>query len=535
MAYDRRLFPGSAHLASLFRSSVVVSGMTMVSRVLGFARDVALARVFGASPAMDAFLVAFKIPNFLRRLFAEGAFAQAFVPVFSAYKAQDDAAALRELTDRVAGTLGLILFVVSALGVLGAPLLILLFAPGFVDDAAQFALAADLLRITFPYLLFISLTAFVGGMLNAFGRFVVPALTPVLLNICLLLAALVFAPRFAEPVRALAWGVFAAGIAQLLFQLPFIWRLRLLPLPRWGWAHVGVKRILRLMVPTLLGSSVAQINLLLDTLIASFLAAGSLSWLYYSDRLMEFPLGVFGVAVATVILPSLSRRHAGGNAEHFRATLDWALRWMVLIGIPAAAGLAMLAWPILTTLFYSASFQAADVSMSTLSLVAYTLGLPALLLVKVLLPGFYARQDTRTPVRIGIIAMAANMGLNLLFVVPLVQLGFTGPHMGLALATSCSGALQAGLLYRHLRLAGVYRASPGWGRLWLQVGLAVAAMLVALWLLGPARQDWLLMPGVSRGLWLAGLVGGAGVVYGAVLLLAGLRPADLRQQPGSVA
>ncbi|HHC71821.1 MAG TPA: murein biosynthesis integral membrane protein MurJ, partial [Thiotrichales bacterium] len=327
----------------LLRSTAVVSAMTLVSRVLGFVRDMVFARFFGAGEAMDAFFVAFKIPNFMRRLFAEGAFSQAFVPVLSEYRQQRGQEAVKALVDRVAGVLGGVLAMITVVGVVAAPLLILLFAPGFLRESAdKFDLAADLLRFTFPYLFFISLTAFAGGILNSYGRFGVPAFTPVLLNLVLIGFALWVAPLFETPVVALALGVLVAGATQLAFQLPFLLRLGLLPRPRWDRAHEGVRKILRLMMPALFGSSVAQINLLLDTLIASFLVSGSVSWLYYSDRLMEFPLGVFGIALSTVILPSLSRRHADGSGEAFSATLDWALRWALLIAVPATVGLAVL-------------------------------------------------------------------------------------------------------------------------------------------------------------------------------------------------
>ena len=512
----------------LLRSTAVVGAMTLLSRILGFVRDVVFARLFGADAAMDAFLVAFKIPNFLRRLFAEGAFSQAFVPVFSERRGQRDAGEVKALADAVAGSFGLVLLAITALGVLAAPLLILLFAPGFAGDPQQYRQAVDMLRITFPYLMLISLTAFAGGILQSYGRFAVPAFTPVLLNLSFLGCALWLAPHFAVPVTALAWAVLLAGIGQLLFQIPFLWRLGMLPRPRWGWREPGVRRILRLMLPTLFGSSVAQINLLFDTLIASFLAAGSVSWLYYSDRLMEFPLGTLAIAMATVILPSLSRRHAASDPERFRLTLDWALRLAVLFGLPAAIGLALLAGPILITLFHSAAFGDHDVAMATASLVAYALGLPAHILIKVLLPGYYARQDTDTPVRIGVIAMVSNMVVNVLLVMALVQLGFSAPHAGLALATSLSACLNAVLLYRGLRRAGVYAPGPGWGVFLSQVTLASAALAaLLLWGAGPAEM-WVTQATAARAVALSVLIAGGAGVYFSALWLAGFRPASLR-------
>ncbi len=509
------------------RSTAVVGGMTMISRLLGFVRDMVIARLFGAGAGTDAFFVAFKIPNLLRRLFAEGAFSQAFVPVLSEYRANRDHEEVRQLTARVAGTLGGILFLVTLIGVIAAPLLIMLFAPGFIDEQERFDLASGMLRITFPYLLFISLTALAGGVLNSYGRFAAPAFTPVLLNVSMIGAAIWLAPHMEQPVTALAWGVFIAGVAQLLFQLPFLMRLRLLGWPRWGWRDSGVKRIIQLMLPAIFGSSVAQINLLFDTLLASLLVTGSVSWLYYSDRLVEFPLGVFGIALATVILPSLSRQHADQSPERFSRTLDWALRWVMLVGTPCSVGLFLLAGPMLTTLFQYGEFGAADVRMASLSLMAYALGLLGFILVKVLAPGYYARQDTRTPVRIGIIAMLANMVLNVLFVAPMVWLDIPGPHTGLALATACSAFLNAALLLRGLRAEGVFRAQPGWGRLLLQLLLANLALAVAVLLTSGSMAEWLEWGWFERVMRLLLSIGAGALTYGAVLWLLGIRPAQL--------
>ncbi|MDE2088687.1 MAG: murein biosynthesis integral membrane protein MurJ [Gammaproteobacteria bacterium] len=507
---------------SLIKSTATVGGMTLISRVLGFVRDVVLARVFGAGLGMDAFFVAFKIPSFLRRLFAEGAFSQAFVPVLSEYKTRHGEAPLRELVDHVAGTLGGVLLLVTIAGTLAAPLLVLVFAPGFVHTPDKYALTARMLHVTFPYLLFISLTAFSAGILNSHGRFGVPALTPVLLNLCLIGAALLLAPYFHPPVVALAWGVFAAGVVQLLFQLPFLHRLRLLPRPRWGWRHPGVQRILRLMLPAIFGSSVAQINLLIDTLIASFLVTGSVSWLYYSDRLMEFPLGVFGIALGTVILPSLSRQHAQAAPERFIQTLDVALRWVALIGLPAALGLMLLAGPMLATLFHYGAFSAYDVHMASRSLMAFAFGLPGFILVKVLAPAYYARQDTRTPVRIGVIAMLSNIAFNLLLVVPLA-------HAGIALATSLAAFLNGALLLRALRRSDIYRPLAGWRPFLLRVAAANAVMTALLWLGSERLAVWLRWDAAQRALHLAGWILAAGIVYFVSLWVLGLRLKQLRR------
>jgi len=498
--------------------------MTMISRIFGYLRDVVIAISFGATGSTDAFFVAFRIPNFLRRLFAEGAFSQAFVPVFTEYREQRDRADLRDLIDHVAGILTLVLGVVTVLGVIAAPAIILVFAPGFVGDATQFGLASEMLRITFPYLMFISLTALAGGILNSLGRFAVPAFTPVLLNLSLIGAALLLAPRMEQPVTALAWGVLVAGVAQLAFQAPFLYRLGLMPHLRIRRAHEGVRRILKLMLPALVGTSVVQINLLFDTLIASFLAAGSISWLYFSDRFVELPLALFGVAIGTVILPRLSRQHSRNTPQHFSETLDWALRLALIIAVPAMVGLVMLAGPILVTLIQYRAFSFSDTQMARLSLMAYAAGLPAFILIKVLAPGFYSRQDTRTPVRIGIIAMLANMGLNVLFVVPWVLLGLPGPHAGLALATSFSACLNAGLLLRRLQKQGTFQPSRGWASLSRRIAMAAATMGVVLWFAAPALAEWSVWSAWERGLVLGILIAIGTAAYIAVLYALGIRP-----------
>lgn len=508
--------------AKLFKNTATVGAMTLTSRVLGLVRDMVFAR-FGVGLGMDAFFVAFKIPNFMRRLFAEGAFSQAFVPVLGEYRTQRSHEEVRSLVDRVAGTLAGILSLLTLLGVLGSPVLVTLFAPGFLDDPAKFSLTAELLGITFPYLLLISLVAFAAGVLNTYGRFAAPAFAPVWLNVVLIGAALWVAPRLDEPMLALAWGVFLAGIVQLLFLLPSLAKLKLLPRPRWGWRDSGVSKILRLMGPGILGSSVAQINLLFDTLIASFLVTGSVSWLYYSDRLVEFPLGIFGIALATVILPSLSRHHAEANPERFSQTLDAGLRWVLLIGLPAATGLALLAAPMVATLFLYGDFAPQDVRMSALSLMAYSLGLPGFMLVKVLAPAFYARQDARTPVKVAVTAMLSNMVLNVLFTVPMVLLAIPGPHAGLALATSVAAYVNAGLLYRHLRRQQAYQPMAGWGP-WLGRILFATLALAAVVAFGSAPlAEWVGWPAWQRGGWLLVWVLAGVATYLLALRLSGLK------------
>ncbi len=503
----------------MFKSLSTVGSFTLLSRILGFLRDMVFAQVFGAGAMTDAFFVAFKIPNFLRRLFAEGAFSVAFVPVLTEYREKRPFAELKYFVDHVAGTLGAVLLAVVVIGMLGAPAVVALFAPGFIGDEVQFPLAVEMLRLTFPYILFISLVAFAGGIMNAHGRFAVPAFTPVLLNLSLIGCALWLAPRLDQPVVALAWGVLLAGVSQFLFQLPWLARLKLLPTFRPAPKDEGVRRILRLMLPALFGISVTQLNLLLDTLIASFLAAGSISWLYYSDRLMEFPVGILGVALGTVVLPKLSQQHATESPEAFSRTLDWALRNVVLFAAPAAVGLILLAGPMIATLFQSDAFNVNDIEMSTRSLVAYSLGLFGFVAIKVLAPGFYARQDTRTPVRIAVIAMLTNMVMNLILVWPL-------QHAGLAAATSISALVNAGLLLHHLLGQRIYAPAAGWRATGLRVGVGLLLMAALLLLLVGDLSDWLEMSRLARVWKLAWLIVLAGGAYFVTLFVLGVRKRD---------
>ena len=511
----------------VWRTGGTIGSMTLISRVLGFVRDMVLARVFGAGLATDAFFVAFRIPNFLRRLFGEGGFTQAYVPVFTEYKEQHGLESLRDLADHVIGTLAAILAVLTAIGVAAAPALVLVFAPGFYDEPEKYALAGDLLRLTFPYVFFISLVAAAGAMLQSFSRFAVPAFTPVLLNVCLIAGALWAAPRFEVPIHALGWAVFVAGGVQLAFQVPFLLRIGVLPRPRWGWRHPGVQRVITLLIPTLFAASVAQINLLLDTLIASLLQTGSVSWLYYADRLLEFPLGVFGVALGTALLPRLSAQHARADPDGFRGTMEQALRLVAVIGVPAAAGLALLAGPILATLFGYGEFTADDTSMAAIALVGYALGLPAFLLIKILQPGFFSRQDTRTPMRIGAAALGINMVFNVALVGSAVWTGFHAPHAGLALATSLSGWWHAWMLYHRLRRAGAFHPAHGWAALALRVAVATAAMAAVLLAFSGPLEAWGATGWLDKGGRLAMLIGGGGIVYGIALLATGLRPRHL--------
>lgn len=500
----------------------------MLSRVLGLVRDMVFARVIGAGAGADAFFVAFKIPNFMRRLFAEGAFAQAFVPVLSEYRQKGPHEVVKALVDRVAGCLGSVLISITLLAVVGAPVVAAVFAPGFwLNTPDKYDLTVDMVRVTFPYLLLISLTGFAGAILNSYDRFAIPAFTPVLLNLTLIVSALIAAPLVETPAYALAWGVMVAGVVQLLFQLPFLQRVHLLPAPKVDWKDPGVRKILWLMAPALFGVSVSQINLLLDTVLASFLPTGSVSWLYYSDRLVELPLGVFGVALATVITPSLSRQHAAEDPVTFSRTLDWALRSVLVLALPATLALVLLAEPILLTLFQYGETSVRDMTMAALSLRAYALGLLAFMLIKVLAPGYFARQDMKTPVRIGIYAMVANMVLNLVFVLPL-YFWFNIGHVGLALATAVSAYLNAFLLFRGLRQRGIYRQEPGWGLRLGRFAGANGVMVASLLVLLAYWSDWAEWGWWQRG-WRLMLLCALGLsTYGLSLRLFGVKFSEFR-------
>lgn len=513
------------------RSTSIVGAMTFASRVTGMVRDMVYSAMFGAGPLMDAFLVAFKIPNFLRRITGEGAFSQAFVPVVSEYRLKRTHDETAELVAGVTGTLGTILFAITAVGVLAAPLVIMLFAPGFDPEGSRHDLAVEMLRWTFPYIFFISLTALAAGVLNSYGKFGWAAFNPVILNLVMIVFATVVAPTFEQPGLALAMGVFVAGAIQLAWQFWNLKRLNLLRRPKWSAAHEGVRRVGRLMLPGIFGSSVAQISLLLDTWIASFLMTGSIAWMYYADRLVEFPMGVFSIALATVILPGLSAHHAEQSRERFNATLDWALRLTLVVSLPAAVGLATLAGPLTATIYGYGKFEARDVQMASFALIAYSLGLMGFSLVKVLAPGYFARQDTRTPVRVGIISLGVNMGFNLSVVVPAHLLGFPAPHALLAFSTGLGAYVNTWLLYRGLRRSGVYVPSDRWRRLAVQVACANVAMAAFLWWSSGDWLAWADWPVARRLLRLALCVGGGVVVYFGVLYALGLRYRDLRVSP----
>lgn len=507
----------------LLKSTTLVSLMTFFSRIVGFIRDMVIAQLFGAGAGIDAFLLAFKIPNFMRRLFAEGAFSQAFVPVLSEYRTRESQQSVKELVDKVFGALGIVLLIVSFLGVVGAPWFIRLFAPGFDSTDVRFGLACHLLQLTFPYILLISLTAFAAGIQNTYRQFAMPAFTPVLLNVSLILAAWFLSPYFKEPVEALAWGVLLAGISQLCFQIPFLAKLALLPSPKLDWHDSGVKRILRLMVPALIGASVMQVNLLVDTIFASFLPVGSLTWLYYSDRLLEFPIGIFGVALATVVLPHLSEQYAQNSHRGFSASMDWALRWILLIGVPATIGLTLMAGPMLAALFQYGRFSAHDAIMAARSLTALSLGLVCFLAVKVLVSAFYARQNTKFPVKVAIFAMLANVVFNALLIGPLA-------HAGLALASTLSSMINVLVLLYALLRQKIYIPLSGWSSFALRLVLANSMMAGMLWWFMPPMADWLEWSAIMRAMNLLMLMGAAALTYFGSLFITGLRIGHLKLQ-----
>ncbi len=504
---------------NLLKALATISSMTLLSRILGFVRDAVIARIFGAGVATDAFFVAFRLPNLLRRLFAEGAFSQAFVPILAEYKNRRGETEARRLIDHVAGLLALALFVVTLLGVIAAPVIIYISAPGFSADPQKFELTVALLRITFPYILFISLVSLAGGILNTWSRFSVPAFTPVLLNLSFIVFAVWLAPYFHPPVMALAWAVFCGGILQLAFQVPHLARLGMLPRLRIDFSDAGVWRVVRQMGPAVFGVSISQVSLLINTIFASFLVTGSVSWLYYADRLMEFPTGMLGVALGTILLPSLSRYHADAAHDEYSKLLDWGLRLTLILALPAAVALAVLAVPLVTTLFHYGKFSVHDVWMTRNALVAYSIGLLGLIMVKVLAPGFYARQNIKTPVKIALIALLATQAMNLLFIGPF-------KHAGLALSIGLGACVNAGLLYYKLRQHGVYQPQSGWLWFALKVMTAIVVMAVCLWFVAGASDLWLAAAARVKVARLTGVMAVGAVAYFSTLWLLGFRLRD---------
>ena len=508
---------------NLLKALATVSSMTLLSRILGFIRDFVIARIFGAGMMTDAFFVAFKLPNLLRRLFAEGAFSQAFVPILGEYKNRQGNDETKRLVDHVASLLVIALILVTVAGMAGAPLLVYVSAPGFVAEPDKFALTVELTRITFPYILFMSLVALAGGILNTWNKFAIPAFTPVLLNVSFIAMALFAAPWFERPVMALGWSVFLGGALQLAFQLPSLKRIGMLPRFALDWRDPGVRRVLLLMAPAVLGVSVSQVSLLINTIFASFLGNGSVSWLYYADRLMEFPSGMLGAALGTILLPSLSKYHAAGLLDDYSKLLDWGLRLTLLLAAPAAVALAIIAVPLIATLFFHGAFTTNDVFMTRNALVAYSVGLLGLILVKVLAPGFYARQNVRTPVKIGLITLCVTQALNLALI------GWL-KHAGLALSIGLAACLNAWLLFSGLRKQGIYVPQPGWLAFILKLIVALGVMAGTLYLATGNATDWLQWSFSTR-LWrLAAVVSFGAGIYFATLWLVGFRLRDFRRR-----
>ena len=520
-----RLFRPAAFIKpmNLLKALATVSSMTLLSRTLGFIRDFVIARIFGAGALTDAFFVAFKLPNLLRRLFAEGAFSQAFVPILGEYKNKRTPEDTRQLIDNVASLLFLITLVVTVIGIVAAPALVYISAPGFAADAEKFALTVKLTRITFPYILFMSLVALSGGILNSWNRFSIPAFTPVLLNLSFIALALFAAPHVAEPVMVLGWAVFVGGALQLAFQIPSLKKIGMLPRPAFNWRDSGVRRILKLMAPAVLGVSVAQISLLINTVFASFLDNGSVSWLYYADRLMEFPSGMLGAALGTILLPSLAKYHAGGKFDDYSKLLDWGLRLTMMLAAPAALALAIIAVPLIATLFHHGAFTVVDVMKTREALVAYSVGLLGLILVKVLAPGFYARQNMRTPVKIAIATLCVTQLLNLLLI------GWL-KHAGLALSIGLAACMNAGLLFRGLRRHGIYTPQPGWPKFYAKLALAMLTMGATLWFAAGDAESWLQGSLGQRLLRLAVVVALGAGAYFVTLWLTGFRLRDFTRR-----
>jgi len=468
---------------NLFKTLANVGSMTFLSRLLGFVRDSIIARVFGVGIDTDAFFVAFKIPNLLRRISAEGAFTQSFIPILAEYKTKNKKIEVNQFINRIATLLGIFLVLITLVGVFGAPWLIYISAPGFVSDPIKFNLTVDLLTITFPYIFFISLVSMAGGVLNTFGKFLVPAFTPVWLNISFIIAALFFADYFEEPIFVLAWAVFIGGVLQLFFQIPFLKQIGCIPNLDFNSNDKGVWRVMKLMGPSILGVSVAQISLLINTIFASFLAVGSVSWLYYADRLLEFPAGILGVALSTILLPSLSKSLANKNKSDYSDLINWGLKLGVLLAAPASAALAILAIPLITTLFFYGEFTVHDILMTQFALVAYSIGLVALILIKILAPAFYAQQNVRTPVKIAIFTLFCTQFMNLIFI-NLFQ------HAGLALAIGLGACINASLLFYYLRKGKIFKLKSGWLMFLCKIFISVTVMSSVLFLLKGSIDLW---------------------------------------------
>ncbi|MEQ1915795.1 MAG: murein biosynthesis integral membrane protein MurJ [Gallionella sp.] len=510
---------------NLLKSLATVSGLTLVSRILAFGRDVLIASVFGAGIANDAYVLATRLPNLLRRMFAEGAFSQAFVPIFGEYKQRRGQEETKLLVDHVTTMLALILLAVTIIGIIAAPIIIYLTAPGFIKDPAKFDLTVQMLRITSPYIFFISLVALAAGILNTYNKFWVPAVAPILLNICLIGGALWLTPYFEQPVIGLAWAWFIAGFVQLAFQVPFLKKIGMMPTLRLSLKDTGMWRVIKQMGPALFGVSISQISLIINTIVASFFVAGSVSWLYYADRLMEFPSGMLGAALGTILLPSLSKCFASKNMDEYSKLLDWGLRLTVMLALPAAIGLGLISVPLLATFFQHGEFTANDVVQTSYALIGYSVGLIGILLVKILAPAFYAKQDIRTPVKIGLVTLLFTQLMNVLFV---YFLHFQ--HAGLALSIGLGACLNSAILYYFLRKRGIYHPEPGWLKFFIKIVIAVAALALAMWFGMGGTDSWLHSSGWARIGRLTILVTGGMLVYFAVLAALGFRPRDFSKR-----
>lgn len=511
---------------NLLRTLAGISSMTLLSRILGFVRDMMMARIFGAGMANEAFVIAYRLPNLLRRMFAEGAFSQAFVPIFSEYKSRRGHEETQLLVDHVTTLLAIILFVVTLIGIIAAPVLVYITAPGFAANPEKFNLTVQLLRITSPYIFFISLVAVAAGILNTYNKYWVSAFAPVLLNLCFIAAMLWLVPYFKQPVMALAWAVFLGGAIQLAFQIPFLKKIGMLPRWRFSLEDEGVWRVLKQMGPAIFGVSISQISLIINTIFASFMITGSVSWLFYADRLMEVPAGLLGVAISTILLTSLSKHHADRNTVEYSRILDWGLRLTMMLTLPAALSLGLIAVPLLSTFFQGGAFAAHDVLMTRNALVGYSVGLIGMLLVKVLAPAFYARQDIRTPVKIGIITLIATQIMNLMFI------GWL-QHAGLALAIGLGSCLNSGILFYLLRKRGIFQPEPGWLKFTAKIAVALLALAWVLWFGMGTEQHWLSTHGWARIVHLVWLVALGVVMYFAVLGVLGFRLRDFAKRGAS--
>ena len=506
---------------SFLKSSSIVTIMTFLSRILGLVRDYFVARYFGANGLTDAFLVAFRIPNFLRRLFGEGAFSQAFVPILADAKVNHNEAEVQNMINHIGTKFLKVLIILTVITVLIAPAIIFIFAWGFYfdTDPTKFNLASDMLRITFPYLLLISLTAFSGSILNTYDKFAVPAFTPVLLNISMILCAVYLSKHLDTPIMALAWGVLIGGIVQLLFQIPFLLKIKKIPRLVHG-DHKAIKILKKRMLPALFGVSVSQINLLIDTMIATVLVSGSVSWLYYSDRLLELPLALIGIALATVALAKLSGHFANKDEDKFTRTVDYALKIGLILGAPACLGLVLLAEPLIITLFQYEEFGTFAAHQSSLSLMAYGAGLMAFIMVKILAPVFLSRGDTKTPVKVGVIAMIANVFLNLIF-------AYYYAHMGLAVATSLSAVINASLLYYHLKQRNIFTFSQDFLKMFFKVLLATLIMVIFILNFNQDINYYLNADAWHRILTIASIISTSAIIYFTSLRLLGIKAKHL--------